>query len=296
MIFKKKCPICSSKKRIIVWNNKIRSGNANGLKSKFTRLNEKIFQCLNCNLVYLEKFRSGLLDNSIFRKEFDGEASVKKYYQFNKPREINKIKFIKKFISFKNKKVFESNCGAAVILDHLKPFTKLTAGLDHEVYSNHVKKKHLFFSSKKDLNESKLNFDIILSLGEIEHQFNVINFLSFLKSKLSKKGIIVFRIPNYDNIYKYMIGVDFFKFDYRISHNYYFNEKSLNYLFKKCKLKIVKKIGIQEYSTNHLLTYAETGKRVKKIYKFLTKNRDLFIKKNIEKNMLSTSFIYIVKN
>ena len=50
--------------------------------------------------------------------------------------------------------------------------------------------------------------------------------------------------------------------------------------------KSVKKIGIQEYSTNHLLTYAQTGKRVKRINKFLTKNRDLFIRKILKKYAL----------
>ena len=134
------------------------------------------------------------------------KLQLKKYYQFNKPRELKKLNFIEKYISFKNKKILESNCGAAVILDELKKKSKLTAGIDSIIYKKHVEKKHIFFPSIDHLKKSNFKFDIILSLGEIEHQTNVYSFIKKLKNKLSKKGKIVFRIPNYDNIYRFFIN------------------------------------------------------------------------------------------
>ena len=287
-----KCPICKSNKKSQLWFDKIRSG-----KYQWTKKKVKIFKCLNCHVGYLDKFRYHLKDNEIFRKLFDGEASVKKYYQFNKPRELKKLNFIKKYISFKNKKILESNCGAAVILDELKKKSKLTAGIDSIIYKNHVEKKHIFFSSIDHLKKSNLKFDIILSLGEIEHQTNVYSFIKKLKNKLSKKGKIVFRIPNYDNIYRFFINKNFLKHDFRESHNYYFNQKSLDYLFKKLKLKVINKVGFQEYSTNHFIHFLKTQTRVKsKFPKYLNSSLDLGIIKNIETNMVSTSFLYIVSN
>ena len=59
----------------------------------------------------------------------------------------------------------------------------------------------------------------------------------------------------------YLIGIDFLKFDFRLSHNFYFNEKSLDYIFKKSNMKVVYKEGLQEYDINHLIEYMKIGKK-----------------------------------
>ncbi len=286
----KSCPLCRSKKKTLIWFDKIRSG-----KNKWTKNKVKIFRCSKCQLGYLNKFRYNLKDNKLFRKLFDGSATIRKFHEFNKPRELKKLKFIEKFISFKNKKVLESNCGAGVIIDILKRKSKLTCGLDSYIYKDHVKKKHIFFTSIDDLNKSNLKFDIILSLAEIEHQTNVYEFVKKLKLSLSNKGKIIFRIPNYDNIYRLFLNKHFLMHDFRESHNYYFNEKSLDFLFKELNLKIIKKVGFQEYPINHFLHFCKTKTRVKTKYpNYLNEKQDLIVKGNIEDNMLSTSFLYIV--
>ena len=204
------CPICKSTKLILIRNKRIRCG-----KNIWTKNNYKILQCLNCYLVFLEKRSKELIDNKIFRKKFDGSNTVYRYQQFNKSREKNKLNRIRKFINFKNKTVLESNCGAATNLDLLKNECRLTAGLDSKIYKNHVEKKHFFFSSINELKKSQMKFDIILSLSELEHQFDLLSFLETLKSKLKRNGIIVFRIPNYNNIYRYILGEKFLKYDFR---------------------------------------------------------------------------------
>ena len=51
-------------------------------------------------------------------------------------------------MNFKNKTVFESNCGGGVILDKIKKKAKKTVGLDHEGYRKYLESKgHLFFSN-----------------------------------------------------------------------------------------------------------------------------------------------------
>ena len=165
----------------------------------------------------------------------------------------------------------ESGCGAATNLDYLKKYAKLTAGLDSHIYQNHVMKNHKYFNSLSKLKESKEKFDIILSLAEIEHKFNVLNFVKILIGKLNKNGFLIFRIPNFNNIYKFMLNNDFLRYDYRVSHNYYFNEKSADFLFKKLKLKTFVKTGLQEYDFNHLLEYVKTRKRVKNYKKIYNK-------------------------
>lgn len=284
------CPLCRSTKKKIIWNDKIRSGKNIWSKKKY-----KILKCNNCSVAFLEKIHNELEDNSVFRKVFDGSNTVKKYLYFNKPRELKKLFKIKRFVNFKNKSVLESNCGAASILDYLKKEAKITAGLDNKIYKSHVEKNHIFFSSMEQLNKSKTKFDIILSLAEIEHKKDPVFYIKLLLKNLKKNGIIVFRIPNYENIYKYLCGNNFLKYDFRLSHNFYFDEKSSDYMFKKLKLKTVSKSGLQEYSLDHLITFLKTSKRTKKINKMFTKKTLNIFENNVENTLASTSLLYIVK-
>ena len=303
-----KCPICNNKKKkIIIWDSFIRSGNKSGRatnggwisKPIFTPSKEKIYKCLNCDVGFLKNLRNNLeINNKLFRKIFDGSNSVKKYKSFNQPRELRKFKKIEKLVNFKNKTVFESNCGGGVILDKIKKKAKKTVGLDHEGYRKYLESKgHLFFSNLIQVKKSNLKFDIILSLGEIEHKFNPSLFLKKLKTILSEKGIIIFRIPNYNNIYKFFIERNFLKYDYRISHNFYFSEKSLDFFFKSNDMDIIKKTGLHEYSFNHLIDFIKKQKRVsdKKRQNLVNENLNKLIIQNLENNMVSTSLLYIVK-
>ena len=287
---KKTCPICRHNKKKLVWNNPIRSA-----KNKWTKKSEKIFWCLNCDLRYSGKFRYNLQDNKIFRKLYDGSNSIKKYKSFNKKREQFKLNKILKLVTFKNKVILESNCGAATNLDYLKSISKKTVGLDSEIYRNHVEKKHFFFKSMIDIQKSGIKFDIILSLAEIEHQYDVINFIKKLKKLLKKNGYLIFRIPNYNNVYLHLLGKKYLKFDFRTSHNYYFSEKSCDYLFKKLKLKTIFKKGLQEYSINHLIEYIKKGKRVKNFPNLINYKISNEVSKNLETQMVSTSLLYILK-
>ena len=113
---------------------------------------------------------------------------------------------------------------------------------------------------------------------------------------LKPSGKIVLRVPNFDNIYRFLLNNIFFKDDYRTSHNFYFNEKSLDFLFNKLNYKIIKKAGLQEYSINSLVSYLKYKKRPKnKIINFLKKSNDLQFQKSLEESHTSTSLLYIIK-
>ena len=58
-------------------------------------------------------------------------------------------------------------------------------------------------------------------------------------------------------------GKNFLKYDFRSSHNFYFSEVNLDLMFKKLKFRIIKKLGHQEYSINHLLTFFK--KKIKEL-------------------------------
>ncbi len=281
-----KCKICDSKNRSIIWFDKIRVG------KKFSKNKVKIFHCENCKVRYKESFDKRLNNNKIFRKIYDGANTISKYKDFNEPREINKIEFIERFINLEKKSILETNCGAASILDYLKKKRCVTAGQDHIIYRNHIMKNHIYYEDIAKIKDKK--YDIILSLAEIEHTVDVISFVNSLKKILAKNGKLVFRIPNYENIYYYMLGYNFQKYDFRSSHNFYFCEKSLDYLFKKTNMKIISKQGFNEYDIDHLFCYLKTKKRVKTYEKIFNKRLNKLFLENINNLKLSTSLIYIL--
>lgn len=289
---KNRCICCNKQNFKVIWNDKIRIA-----KNSFSKKNVKIIFCNNCYLVSLKNKTKKLENSSIARNLYNNDNSIKEFIKFHKPREIKKIKYIEKFFNFKNKKVLESNCGSGILINYLKRKSSETTGLDDKFYQNYVKKNgHHFFSSMNDIIKEKKKFDVILSLSEFEHKYDPISFLKKIKKILNKKGSLIIRIPNYFNIYMFLLGYDFLRFDYRSSHNYYFSEKNLDLLFLKTNFKIVKKVGMNEYSFNHLLTYLKTRKRVSsnKVIGFFNSKQDKHFISNIEKNMISTSLLYIL--
>jgi 2-polyprenyl-3-methyl-5-hydroxy-6-metoxy-1,4-benzoquinol methylase len=289
-----KCIICKKKEFKVVWNDKIRSSS-----NKFSKKKEKILQCKFCELVFLEKPKKYLENSAITRNLYNKNNSIKEFLDFHSNREKNKLKFIENYVNFKNKKILESNCGAGILLHALKRKALKTAGLDNNHYKNFVVSQgHQFYSNISQMLKNQDRFDIILSLSEIEHKYNPIKFIKDIKKCLTKNGFVVFRIPNFFNIYMYALNKSFLKYDYRASHNYYFSEKNLDLMFNNLDMKIVHKLGYHEYSLNHLFTYIKTQKRVdiNKIKTIFTKNDEKNFKLSVEKTMSSTSLIYILKN
>mgnify|MGYP005997735769 CR=1 FL=1 len=112
---KSKCICCNKQNFRVVWNDKIRIG-----KKYFSKKKIKIISCNECNLVSLKKKIKKLENSSIARNLYNNNNSIREFIKFHKPREIKKIKFIEKYLSFKNKKILESNCGSGLLLNYLK--------------------------------------------------------------------------------------------------------------------------------------------------------------------------------
>ena len=288
----KKCLICNKNKFKIVWNNKIRSG-----KNKFTKKKEIVYQCLNCNIVFLKNRRKKLENSFIARTIYNKNSSIKEFLKFHKPRELKKLEICRKFINFKNKNILESNCGAGTLLKKLKKEAKTTSGIDNLYYKYYLEQNgHNYFSSLDNAIDKKKSFDIIFSLSELEHKYNPLQFLKKIKKLLSKKGRLILRIPNHKNIYAILLGKYFYKYDFRTSHNYYFSEKNINILLKKAGFEIQNKLGFHEYEFNHLLAYIKSRKRITGTYKSLIRKKDeIILKNNIESSLTSTSLVYIIK-
>ena len=289
-----KCIVCKKDKFKLIWYDKIRSS-----KRGFSKKKEKILQCQFCNLVFLKKPKKYLENSVITRGLYNKNNSIKEFFAFHSNREREKLKFIENYVNFKNKKVLESNCGAGILLNILRKKALTTTGLDNNHYKKFViSQGSKFYNSLFQIHKNKKKFGIILSLSELEHKYNPVKFIKDIKKCLTKNGVLIFRIPNFFNIYMYVLNKNFLKYDYRSSHNYYFSEKNLDLMFKKLNMKILNKLGYHEYSLNHLSNYIKTQKRVNinEVKKVFTKKQEKNFKLSVEKTMSSTSLIYILKN
>jgi 2-polyprenyl-3-methyl-5-hydroxy-6-metoxy-1,4-benzoquinol methylase len=288
---KKKCEICNCSKFEKVWFDKIRKSS-----KTFTQNKEKILKCIKCDLIFLNKVRKNLEDSSLSRMLYNKNNSIKEFKKFHGPRENKKINFLLKYLDLKNKKILESNCGAGLILSKVKKYSKTTTGIDSIHYKKYLESKgHIHFANLKEVIKKNEKYDYIFSLSELEHKISPKKFLLDLRKMLSKNGRLFIRVPNYNNIYMYLLGDHFLKYDYRTSHNYYFSNKNLNLLFKKTKFKIEKTMGFHEYDMNHLIEFSKTRKRVYGKYrKIFLNNENIELLDNIEKNYISTSLIFIL--
>ena len=292
IIYSVSCIACNNLKQKIIWNDKIRIG-----AKKFSKKPVKIIQCLSCSLVRLLNISKKIEDSAIARNIYNKSNSVNNFIKFHKPRENKKFNFINRYINFKNRNILESNSGSGIILNLVKKDALMTAGLDSIIYKSFLEKNgHKHFSSIKNIQDKKIKFDIILSFSELEHKYDPIKFLLDVKSILKRNGKLIIRVPNFFNIYKFLIEKNFLKFDFRESHNFYFSEKNLNIIFTRTGFDINQTLGFNEYSLNHLLNFAYKKKRIynQKIKFFFNEQNDKLIVKNIENNLVSTSLIYIL--
>ena len=134
-----KCIICNKTKFTKVWNDKLRNS-----RNSFTKKKEIVLKCDNCSLVFLKKLKRNLENSFISRNKFNKDNSIKEFYNFHYNREIKKLKSVMTLINPYNKSILESNCGAGIILNHLKKKSKDTTGVDDINYKNHLNLMNTF--------------------------------------------------------------------------------------------------------------------------------------------------------
>ena len=224
----------------------------------------KVFFCPHCEL--------GILDSDKTEKE------LKKFYasqyraigkpklaSISNPKELFEIysrfqdarlRLLKPYFN-KNKKLLEVGCSAGMFLWHAKKSVGETVGIDFD-------SKSAKFAAEKcdiktyitDITETPLRknyFDIIAAFQTLEHVKNPIDFIGKHATYLKKDGVMAIEVPNlYDSLAHIYNLPNHYKFFYHSAHLWYFTEKSLLELMKKCGL-VGKVFHIQDYNIlNHM--------------------------------------------
>ena len=116
---------------------------------------------------------------------------------------------ILKEVNWKNKRVLDVGCGTGFFAFHAAKKGAKVLGIDYaEEGINIAKKKYRHRNlkfEKLDVKEIKEKFDIIVSIGVLEHMDEPFKILKLLKSRLNPKGKIIITTPNWTNPRGYIL-------------------------------------------------------------------------------------------
>jgi 2-polyprenyl-3-methyl-5-hydroxy-6-metoxy-1,4-benzoquinol methylase len=149
-----------------------------------------------------------------------------------------------KEMKWKGKRVLDVGCGTGNFAREVaKKDAKYVLGIDYadeaiKIAEKTNKRKNLKFK-KLDVIKLDEKFDIIVSIGTIEHMDNPIKIIKKLKSCLNKNGKIILTTPNWTNPRGYVLMTLYFLFNAPITL------ADLHYLTPNEHLKMAKKVNMK---------------------------------------------------
>ncbi len=113
----------------------------------------------------------------------------------------------------------------------------------------------------EDLPEGEITYDAITMWHVLEHVYDLEEQLVWLKEKLSREGVLFIAVPNFESFDSAHYKTDWAAFDVP-RHLYHFSRKSIQLLFEKQEMKVVKMVPMKfdAYYVSLLSEKYKTGK------------------------------------
>lgn len=256
------CPICVSKKNIII------------KKWKYYFVN----YCLKCDLNFcsemIHKEKGG--DSSPVHSE-GIEMMASSFHNTKKIAEsfaIKRLNIYEKITERKCNKILDVGCGPGVFYEAYKNLSVNWKGVEINPYWIEFGRNNHVPISKEKLDKINEKFDVITSFQVLEHVERPLEFIKSLKRLLKPGGLIHLELPNNNSLTSRMR-----KISPIISHDYGFiqppmhlrayTKKTLSYLLEKNNLKAVSLFScsnnnklwgqVRQYSYTQKLIYTISG-------------------------------------
>lgn len=262
----KKCEICGKKKF-----EKFQSIGRIGKPLEYGKLN--IVICKFCS----HKFTNPRFQDSFYKKYYkknyrkiafgDLEPS-KEYQKFQKLRGDLVFNFFKKKINLESGHMLDHGCASGLTMLPWKRNNWKTYGIDPHEPSVELGNKKFLLNIKKAFGEnlpfSKNKFDLILSLGSLEHSYDLSKSLKEITRTLKKDGLLIIRWRS-----SKLIGSPLEYYNH--NHYRFFTKKTWNLLLKSYGFSSIKHIDkdVEGYKS-YLYIIAKNAK--KKIVKIKSNN------------------------
>lgn len=269
-------------------------------KLRVLKVNKRyeLLKCKNCGLVTPNIETLKIKDyTKIIYKDF----SKKKYTVSKKKKSSYRNLLLKKrfnyciknnFKNFRNIKVLEIGCGTGEFLKILKKKKIFYKGLEVDERQIQQAKNSYLNVTNTVINKEKNNFyDLILMFDVFEHVVDPLNYLKIVFKKMKKNSLLICYMPNINSI-----SFDLLKENnnliYPFEHLNFFNEKSINFIAKKTKLKIDK---LETFGLDMIdYFFFREFKDKKKYFKFIMKELNI-MQEYIDKNNLGNHYRLTLK-
>ncbi len=122
----------------------------------------------------------------------------------------DEVKEILKELNWKNKSVLDVGCGTGLFAHKVSKLgPKQVLGIDFSIeaidIAKHTHNNHNLQYEVLDVKEIKSKYDVIVSLGTLEHMDDPLKTLKILKKHLTKNGKIIVTSPNWTNPRGYVL-------------------------------------------------------------------------------------------
>jgi len=216
-IFQKRCNFCKNAGISVVYKLK----------------HQKLIRCKNCGLIFLDKQRTDL-ENLYAREYYSTSESnmLANYMDYKDQEKIVKnnfhfaYDFISKNMSKKKNKLLDVGAGFGYFVKYLPNNIQSQAVEVSREAVNALKintKAKIYNGNFLDVN-IKSTFDFIVSYDVIEHQNDLVGYLSKIKSLLKKDGIVIFTTPDFGSPINKIFGKTA-PLIQPLYHNYYFTKE-----------------------------------------------------------------------
>lgn len=270
------CSLCnkrlSSRESVIIRNAPDRAQNFS-LKKNKNKINLKLVECSNCNLVQLKNNPVNYYKETIRSVGFSKEILRFREKQFKNFIIKNKLK---------NKKIIEVGSANGDYLKILSKFCKKSYGLEYKKENINICKQNKLkiikgFIGNEKYKIPKKPFDAFFIFSYLEHIPHINNFLQGLKNNLNKNAVGIVEVPNFNMIIKKRLFTELI-----IDHLYYFTKETFQKILEINGFKVLR---IKSIWKNYILSAEIIKKNIKNInyqdqFKIIKKNFKKIIKNN----------------
>ncbi len=220
-----------------------------------------------------------------------------KIYQIVKKYSITKkVRLVQSFMNANasEKSVLDIGCGTGDFLEACQKKGFRISGIEPNEKAKSIAEKKLPQKINSDIFKlSPQQFDCISMWHVLEHVPNLTDYILELKKKLKPKGVLIIAVPNHKSYDAKYYGKFWAAFDVP-RHLWHFSKKSIQLLFEKNELKVIKTIPMK-FDSFYVSILSE---------KYKTKKGNLIkafyigLKSNIKamRTKEYSSIIYIIKN
>ena len=168
-------------------------------------------------------------------------------------------KEILKQLSWKNKLVLEVGCGSGLFASSVAKKDAIVLGIDFSKKGIELAKKKYQMSNleflHQDVKDVKGKYDVIVSIGTLEHMDNPLTTLRLMKKHLKSKGKIIITSPNWSNPRGYILLPLYYLFNAPITlaDLHYFTPLDFEKWAKKLDMKLKWKTFDRSWGHGELL-------------------------------------------